>query len=72
MSILAIKFDDCAVEVSSTKNALHFVIADGREISAPPEEEVDNMAYCGLGAPLAFSSSSHTFRTWYGIVFPGK
>ncbi|PIR10206.1 MAG: DUF2442 domain-containing protein [Gammaproteobacteria bacterium CG_4_10_14_0_8_um_filter_38_16] len=37
MSTLAVKFDDHAVDVSFTKNALHFVLADGREISAPLE-----------------------------------
>lgn len=37
MSTLAIKFDDHAVDVSFTKNSLHFVLADGREISAPLE-----------------------------------
>ena len=37
MSILAVKFDDHAIDVSFTKNALHFVLADGREISAPLE-----------------------------------
>ena len=35
MSTLAIKFDDHAVDVSFTKTSLHFVLADGREISAP-------------------------------------
>ncbi len=37
MGTLAIKFDDHAVDVSFTKTALHFVLADGREISAPLE-----------------------------------
>lgn len=37
MSTLAIKFDDHAVDVSFTKNALHLVLADGREVSAPLE-----------------------------------
>ena len=37
MSTLAIKFDDHAVDVSFTKTALHFVLADGREVSAPLE-----------------------------------
>ena len=37
MNTLAIKFDDHAVDVSFTKTALHFVLADGREISAPLE-----------------------------------
>ena len=37
MSILAIKFDDHAVDISFTKTSLHFVLADGREISAPLE-----------------------------------
>ena len=37
MSILAIKFDDHAVDVSFTQTALHFVLADGRELSAPLE-----------------------------------
>lgn len=37
MSSLAIKFDDHAVDVSFTQSSLHFVLADGREISAPLE-----------------------------------
>ncbi len=37
MSISAVKFDDHAIDVSFTKDALHFVLADGREISAPLE-----------------------------------
>lgn len=37
MSTLAVKFDDHAVDVSFTKNALHLVLADGREVSAPLE-----------------------------------
>lgn len=37
MSILAIKFDDHAVDVAFTKTAVLFILADGREISAPLE-----------------------------------
>ena len=37
MSTLAVKFDDHARDVSFTKTALHFVLADGRELSAPQE-----------------------------------
>ena len=37
MNTLAVKFDDHAVDVSFTKTSLHFVLADGREISAPLE-----------------------------------
>jgi hypothetical protein len=37
MGTLAIKFDDHAVDVSFTKTSLHFVLADGREVSAPLE-----------------------------------
>lgn len=37
MSTLAIKFDDHAVDVGFTKTSLLFVLADGREISAPLE-----------------------------------
>lgn len=37
MSFLAIKFDDHAINVFFTQSALHFVLADGREISAPLE-----------------------------------
>ena len=37
MNSLAIKFDDRAIDVSFTQAALHFVLADGREISAPLE-----------------------------------
>jgi hypothetical protein len=35
MSILAIKFDNQAVDVSFTKTSLPVVSADGRELSAP-------------------------------------
>lgn len=34
---LAIKFDDHAVDVGFTKTSLYFILADGREISAPLE-----------------------------------
>ena len=37
MSTLAIKFDDHAVDIHFTKTALHFILADGREILAPLE-----------------------------------
>ncbi len=37
MSTLAIKFDDHAVDVGFTKTSVHFILADGREISAPLE-----------------------------------
>ena len=37
MNTLAIKVDDHAVDVSFTKTSLHFVLGDGREISAPLE-----------------------------------
>lgn len=37
MSTLAVKMDSRAVDVSVDDNALHFVLADGREISAPLE-----------------------------------
>ena len=37
MSTLAVKFDDHAIDVSFTKNALHLVLADGREVCAPLE-----------------------------------
>ena len=37
MSTLAVKFDDRAIDVSFTQASLHFVLADGREISAPLE-----------------------------------
>lgn len=37
MNSLAIKFDDHAIDVSFTQTALHVVLADGREISAPLE-----------------------------------
>lgn len=37
LGTLAIKFDDHAVDVSFTKTSLHFVLADGREVSAPLE-----------------------------------
>lgn len=37
MSTLAVKFDDHAIDVGFTETSLHFVLADGREISAPLE-----------------------------------
>ena len=37
MSTLATKFDGRAVDVEFTPTSLHFVLADGREISAPLE-----------------------------------
>jgi hypothetical protein len=37
MNTLAVKFDDHAIDVSFTQTSLHFVLADGREISAPLE-----------------------------------
>lgn len=37
MSTLAVKLDSHAVDVSIDEAALHFVLADGREISAPLE-----------------------------------
>lgn len=37
MNTLAVEFDDHAIDVSFTKDALRFVLADGREISAPLE-----------------------------------
>ena len=37
MSTLALKLDAHAIDVSIDDDALHFVLADGREISAPLE-----------------------------------
>jgi hypothetical protein len=37
MSTLAVKIDSHAVDVSVDEVSLHFVLADGREISAPLE-----------------------------------
>ena len=37
MNTLAIKFDEHVCDVIFTKAALHFILADGREISAPLE-----------------------------------
>ena len=37
MNTLAVKLDSHAVDVSVDDAALHFVLADGREISAPLE-----------------------------------
>ncbi len=37
MSTLAVKFDERAVDVTITDSAILFVLADGREISAPLE-----------------------------------
>ena len=35
MSTLTVKFEPTAVDVSVTAHALHVVLADGRELSAP-------------------------------------
>lgn len=37
MNTLNIKFDEHAVEVSFSEDAVRFILADGREISAPLE-----------------------------------
>lgn len=37
MSTLAVKLDQHAVDVLFTNDAVHFVLADGREIAAPLE-----------------------------------
>jgi len=37
MSTLAVKINSHAVDVQIQNNALHFILADGREISAPLE-----------------------------------
>lgn len=37
MSTLAVKFNDSAIDVSFSEDALHFILADGRKISAPLE-----------------------------------
>ncbi len=37
MNTLKIEFDEHAVDVKFTKSALHLILADGREISAPLE-----------------------------------
>lgn len=37
MNTLAVRLDSHAVDVSVDESALHFVLADGREISAPLE-----------------------------------
>ena len=37
MGTLAIKFDEHAIDVYFSKHALHFALADGREIAAPLE-----------------------------------
>lgn len=59
MNTLAIKFDDHAIDVNFTQSSLHFVLADGREISAPLEwfprlrdatsEERDDWRFIGGG-----------------------
>ena len=57
MSTLAIQFDDHAMDVNFTKTSLHFVLADGREISAPLEwfpklrdaKEADRNNWCFIG-----------------------
>ncbi len=65
MSTLAVKFDEHAVDVSFTKNAIHFVLADGREISAPlewfprlrdaTEQEKNNWRLIGNGIGVHWS-----------------
>jgi hypothetical protein len=35
MSTLAVKFDPLAISVSVSAHAIHLVLADGRELSAP-------------------------------------
>ena len=65
MNILAIKFDDHAVDVCFTKTSLHFVLADGREISAPlewfprlrdaSEDERQNWRFIGNGIGVHWS-----------------
>ena len=37
MNILAIEFDEHAIDVNFTEYSLHLILADGREISAPLE-----------------------------------
>lgn len=37
MNTLAVRFDDHAIDVDFTQTSLQFVLADGREISAPLE-----------------------------------
>lgn len=37
MNSLAIKFDDHAINLTFTKDSLHFFLADGREVLAPIE-----------------------------------
>lgn len=37
MSTLAIRLDPHAIDVLIDEPVLHFILADGREISAPPE-----------------------------------
>lgn len=66
MTSLAIKFDDHAVDVSFTAASLHFVLADGREISAPlewfprlrdaTEEERNNWRFIGNGIGIHWPS----------------
>jgi len=66
MNSLAIKFDDHAVDVSFTTTSLHFVLADGREISAPlewfprlrdaTEEERKNWRFIGNGIGIHWTS----------------
>ncbi len=66
MNSLAIKFDDHAIDVSFTQTSLHFVLADGREISAPlewfpklrdaSEKERDNWRFIGNGIGVHWPS----------------
>lgn len=66
MNSLAIKFDDRATDVSFTPTSLHFVLADGREISAPLEwfpklrdasvKERNNWQLIGNGIGVHWSS----------------
>jgi hypothetical protein len=66
MSSLAVKFDDHAIDVSFTQASLHFILADGREISAPLEwfprlrdasdEERKNWRFIGNGIGVHWPS----------------
>lgn len=48
MNFLTIKFDEKVVDVSFTKTALHLVLADGREISAPLEWQWHSVKFLHL------------------------
>lgn len=73
---MAIKFDDHAIDVSFTKTSLHFVLADGREISAPLEwfprlrdaTDVERQEWRFIGNGLG-GHFSRCFDAWNRLIY---